>query len=341
MAIAQKKKQGLGRGLGALLGDAPVLDDTRPPSRPDAARPETAASSAPQDANSGSGAQAVAPALAGARQVPIEYLAPNPDQPRRIFNEDAIAELAASLKARGMLQPILVRPRGENAYEIVAGERRWRAAQKAQLHVVTVIIRNLTDEQTAEIALIENVQRVDLNPAEEAEAYQRLSDVYGRTQEDIAKAVGKSRSHIANLMRLLNLPPAAMEALKSGAVSMGHARALLAAPQPDEALKVVIARELSVRETERLCQRLANGDSAGPAKDGSSQTESAASDAKKPAKPLSKDADTRALENDLAAALGLEVAIDHSRKGSGEVSIRYLTLDQLDDICRRLMQAGI
>lgn len=329
-STAQKKKSGLGRGLGALLGDGPVSS--------------AVAGDAPANGAGAGGVEpssqpsAVAAREAGPVLLPIEYLHANPDQPRRIFNEDAIAELAASLKARGMLQPVLVRPTGPNAYEIVAGERRWRAAQRAQLHEVPVIIRTLTDEQTAEIALIENVQRVDLNPAEEAEAYQRLSDVYGRTQDDIAKAVGKSRSHIANLMRLLNLPSGALTALKTGEISMGHARALLAAPKPDEALAFVLKRNLSVRETEKLCQTLA-GNNSKPSP-GTDERDGKATPDKKPSTGL-KDADTRALENDLAAALGLEVAIDHSKKGSGEVLIRYLTLDQLDDICRRLMAAGV
>lgn len=346
-STAQKKNSGLGRGLGALLGDAPATDSGSRASAHGSAR-----SAGPSDGSAGgpSGTNASASADVGggdhralsedgAGLIPIEYLNANPDQPRRLFNDDAIAELAASLKARGMLQPILVRPVAKNAYEIVAGERRWRAAQKAQLHEVPVIIRKLTDEQTAEIALIENVQRVDLNPVEEAEAYHRLSDVYGRSQEEIAKAVGKSRSHIANLMRLLQLPPGAMEALKAGTITMGHARALLAAPKPDDALAFVINKGLSVRETEKLCQTLANG----AGKDTSVEGKKPQTDDKtaKPARSLSKDADTRALENDLAAALGLEVALDHSKKGSGEVSIRYQTLDQLDDICRRLMQAGI
>lgn len=178
MAAAEKKKshnKGLGRGLDALLGDAP------------SARPVQS------DGD-------------GKRELPIEFLRPSSSQPRRIFDKTAIQELAASIKARGILQPILVRPKGADRYEIVAGERRWRAAQKAHLHNVAVIIRDLTDEQAAEIALIENVQRVDLNPVEEARAYNRLADSYGRTQEDISKVVGKSRSHVANMMRLINLP---------------------------------------------------------------------------------------------------------------------------------------
>ncbi|MEO1137767.1 MAG: ParB/RepB/Spo0J family partition protein, partial [Pseudomonadota bacterium] len=226
--------KGLGRGLDALLGDAPVA----------------------RKVEDGAGKSAPAGDRAGApgprRELPIEHLKPNSDQPRRRFDKDAIEELAASISAKGMLQPILVRPKGTDRFEIVAGERRWRAAQKAKLHKVPVIIRELTDEETAEIALIENVQRVDLNPVEEAAAYERLSDVHGRTQEQIAKAVGKSRSHVANIMRLLGLPRPALDALSSGAITMGHARALLGADAPANALRLVLKNDYSVRQTEAL-----------------------------------------------------------------------------------------
>lgn len=311
MATATRKKglgKGLGRGLDALLGDAPV---------------------------SRKGADEPAAAPGPRRELPIEHLQPNPDQPRRAFAEDAIEELAASIKIRGLLQPILVRPRGPEAYEIVAGERRWRAAQKARLHKVPVVVRELTDEETAEIALIENVQRVDLSPIEEAEAYHRLAGAYGRTQEDIAKAVGKSRSHVANIMRLANLPEKARIALGAGEISMGHARALLAADDPDRACAQVLKNGWSVRETEAYVRKSAGGEKKPPAP-------GAAGRASSP-KPSggAKDADTRAAERELASILGLEVDIDHSRKGAGTVTIKYLTLDQLDDICRRLMGSGV
>ena len=306
MAVAAKKKQqnkGLGRGLDALLGDAPA-----PKASARAAGPK--------------------------RELPIEHLQPNARQPRRIFDKEAIAELATSIKTRGLLQPILVRPIDGGRYEIVAGERRWRAAQKAKLHDVPVIIRELSDEAAAEIALIENVQRVDLNPVEEAAAYHRLSNDYGRTQEDIAKAVGKSRSHVANIMRLLNLPQKALDALGAGALTMGHARALLAASKPEAVCALVLSKGLSVRQTEALIREAeTRAGRGGPGKKEKSKEKSISS---KPA----KDADTRALERDLSAILGLEVAIDHSKKGSGSLKIDYLTLDQLDDICRRLMGAG-
>ncbi|WP_425410503.1 ParB/RepB/Spo0J family partition protein [Hyphococcus sp.] len=314
MAVAAKKKsgnKGLGRGLDALLGDAP--------------RPRKTAENAAEAGDAQAGPK---------RELPIEYLKANADQPRRVFDKDAIDELAASIAAKGLLQPILVRPKGKDNYEIVAGERRWRAAQKAKLHNVPVIIRELTDEEAAEIALIENVQRVDLNPVEEAAAYRRLAQTYGRTQDDIAKAVGKSRSHVANIMRLLNLPQKAIDALSSGAITMGHARALLGSSAPAEAFTIVLKRDLSVRETESLV-REAEKEIRDPGARGKDKNKAKTKTSSSP-----KDADTRALERDLSAILGLEVAIDHSRKGAGALTLNYLTLDQLDDICRRLMGAN-
>ena len=180
----------------------------------------------------------------GKREIPIEFLSANKDQPRKLFKKEQIQELADSITKRGLLQPILVRPKGDDEYEIVAGERRWRAAQKAKLHKVPVIIRELTDEEAAEIALIENVQRVDLNPLEEAQAYLRLAETYGRTQEEIAKAVGKSRSHVANIIRMLKLPPRAHQALANGDISMGHARAILGADDPLKVFERVQANQL-------------------------------------------------------------------------------------------------
>ncbi len=304
MAVAAKKKshsKGLGRGLDALLGDAPSARVS-----------EKAAAPGPR------------------RELPTAFLKPNPDQPRQQFDEDAINDLARSIEARGLLQPILVRPMGRDDYQIVAGERRWRAAQKAKLHNVPVIIRELTDEETAEIALIENVQRVDLNPIEEARAYHRLADDFGRKQDEIAKAVGKSRSHVANIMRLLNLPDAGLKALGAGEISMGHARALLAHANPAAALKQILDRGLSVRETEALVRaegvRATPSGTSGTKKTGGKTTGSG-----------SGDSDTRALERDLSAILGLDVSIAHSKKGAGSVTVDYLNLDQLDDICRRLM----
>jgi ParB family chromosome partitioning protein len=313
---AAKKHKGLGRGLDALMGDAPMRRD---------------------DGRREGAGDADAPGARGARPsatLPIEFLKANPTQPRRVFSDDAIAELAASLKNRGMLQPILVRPKGRDAYEIVAGERRWRAAQKAGLHEVPVVIRELSDAETAEIALIENIQRVDLSPLEEAAAYARLAEVYKRTQEEIAEAVGKSRSHVANMMRLSALPAKCRAALEEGEITAGHARALLGAKKPDEALAAVIRQGLNVRDTERFVKRLSLGGA-------EAMTPAPAREPAKPSVPGKKDADTRALENDLSAALGLEVAIDHKPKGSGVVSISYRTLDQLDDVCKRLMGTGV
>lgn len=317
MAASAKKKassKGLGRGLDALLGDAPSARASSK-DKPD---------------------QELVPA-GPRRELPIEFLSPNPEQPRRVFDQDAIDELAGSVAARGLLQPILVRPTGKDAYEIVAGERRWRAAQKAKLHTVPVIIRELTDQETAEIALIENVQRVDLNPVEEARAYHRLADHYQRTQDDIAKAVGKSRSHVANIMRLTGLPDGVLDALGAGEISMGHARALLSVKNPEAACKRVIADDMSVRDVEALARaHSAKGDRNGSTGSGASSPQTAN---KKPASP--KDADTRALERDLSAILGLDVAITHSKKGAGQITVDYQNLDQLDDLCRRLMGAGV
>jgi len=310
MAAAKKSKgqtKGLGRGLDALLGDAPKK----------------------READIKTAARERSPA-----ELPIEFLTANAAQPRKVFNEDAMKELTASIKARGMIAPILVRPMGRDKYEIVAGERRWRAAQKAKLHHVPVIIRTLTDAESAEISLIENVQRVDLNPVEEAEAYQRLADAYGRTQEEIARAVGKSRSHVANIMRLLGLPPKTRNALNLGVISMGHARALLACEAPDIYLDAVIEENLSVRDTERLVQMDA------PRARGKKPAGKGAAPAR-PSAPGSKDADTRSIERDLAIALGLEVEINHKPKGAGAMTIKYRNLDQLDDICRRLTGAGV
>lgn len=309
MAVATKKKsqnKGLGRGLDALLGDAPKEKTAAAPAREPAAK----------------------------RELPIEHLTPNKDQPRKTFTKESINELAASILARGLLQPILVRPLGVNNYEIVAGERRWRAAQKAKLHNVPVIIRKLTDQQAAEISLIENVQRVDLNPVEEARAYQQLAERHNRTQDQISKAVGKSRSHVANIMRLVNLPGRSLEALSSGEITMGHARALLGCSDPDWACAMVLKNKLSVRDAERLVRDFEANKAE---KSGAKSTAS-----EKTAKPQqAKDADTRALENDLAAMLGLEVEITHKGKGAGAITVTYRTLDQLDDLCRRLMGAGV
>ena len=329
-----KKSRGLGRGLDALLGERPskidhtqdapravTTEKARRPVMP--AKPHTGPYIDHDETN---------PDIAPDNVVPIEYIRANPTQPRKNFDGDALNDLAASIKSTGLLQPILVRPikdapKDAPRFEIVAGERRWRAAQKAGLHKVPVVIRSLDDQQTAEIALIENVQRVDLNPMEEAEAYHHLSKTYARSQEEIAQAVGKSRSHVANMMRLTGLTKAAREALANGVISAGHARALLSSPESALHLSETISKGLNVRQLEALIKRDGetefNNKSGSKPKDRKTET--------------TKDADTRALERDLAEAVGLEVSINHSAGGKGQVTVSYLDLDQLDDVCRRLM----
>jgi len=314
-----KPTRGLGRGLDALLGDAGLAP----------ARAEAGPERAPFEGASDN-ALGVGPPNRRLMTLPIEFLKPNPNQPRKTFGKAEIEDLSESIKARGLIQPILVRPIAHEHYEIVAGERRWRAAQLAMVPDLPVIIRQLSDEAAAEIALIENVQRVDLNPIEEAAAYQRLVEVHGRTQEQIAGAVGKSRSHIANLIRLMSLPDKARAALEEGRISAGHARALLGARNPEAALETVLRRGLNVRDTERLVKE-----------EGAAPAPAIAREPAKPSVPGKKDADTRALEGDLAAALGLEIAIDHKPKGSGTLTIAYRSLDQLDDVCKRLMGQGV
>lgn len=309
--LSSKKQRGLGRGLDALLGDTGKASKKSKDSRSDNAED-----------------------MRGTQEIPIEFIRANPDQPRQIFNDDAISELADSIKARGVLQPILVRPLSKAVdgarFEIVAGERRWRAAQKAQLHKVPVLVRDLSDTQTAEIALIENVQRVDLNPLEEAEAYQHLCDTHKRTQQEVADAVGKSRSHIANILRLLDLPERVRRGLRENKISMGHARALLASTHVDADYLTILAKNLSVRQTEALV------------KNSKSTVKKVKPNQADPSKPAGhKDADTRALERNLAEALGLEVVIDHQKSGSGQVTVNYLNLDQLDEVCRRLMGSAV
>ena len=286
----QKLPSNLGRGLAALLGD-----ETEDYTTPDRDRP--------------------------AKQVPVEFLHPSSLQPRRHFDEEAIKALADSIRENGVLQPILVRrdPERPNDYEIVAGERRWRAAQVAQLHEVPIVVRELSDGETLQLALIENVQREDLSALEEAEGYRRLMEEFSYTQETLASVIGKSRSHIANTLRLLKLPEGVRDLLATGQISAGHGRALLTAPAPEALARKVVAKGLSVRETERL----ADGK-----KDKSPAKKSAAS-------PAGKDSNTQALERDLSALLGLKVSINFRGSG-GELVIHYNTLDQLDDVLHRL-----
>ena len=285
----RNERRGLGRGLSALMADVGVTGagGEGRPRRPDLA-------------------------------VPVESLAPNPDQPRRDFDPAALEELAASIRTKGIIQPLIVRPRGEG-YEIVAGERRWRAAQLAQLHEVPVLVREFSDTEVLEIAIIENIQRADLNAIEEAMGYRQLMDRFGHTQERLAEALSKSRSHIANLLRLLTLPDEVQRHLREGRLTAGHARALITAPDPAALARQVIAKGLSVRETEALARKVVAPKS-GPAA---------------PARP-EKDADTRALEGDLTATLGMPVSIEHKGQDGGLLTIRYRDLDQLDRLCQRL-----
>jgi ParB family transcriptional regulator, chromosome partitioning protein len=285
---SRKPRPGLGRGLSALLGDA-------------AAEPAT---------------NAAGEAQPGLRILPVSALSPLPGQPRRHFDEDALEDLARSIAARGLLQPIVVRPHGKD-YQIVAGERRWRAAQRARLHEVPVIVRELDDAETMEIALVENIQREDLNAIEEAEAYRKLIDAFGHTQEALARLVHKSRSHVSNLLRLLELPAPVRELVVEGTLSMGHARALIGAPDPAALAQKVVEGGLSVRDVEKLARA---------AKPGAARAATAAP---------TRDADLEALERQLGDLLGLGIRIAFSEKG-GTLTVSYSTLDQLDMVCQRL-----
>ncbi len=263
-----------------------------------------------------------------AKDVPIEKIHPNANQPRRHFNEDALEELSESIRSNGVLQPILVRDHGERSgeYEIVAGERRWRAAQRAQLHQVPVVIREIDDGQALELALVENLQREDLMALEEADAYHHLMETFGYTQEALAKDLGKSRSHIANTLRLRALPDAVKALLEEGELRAGHARALLSADQPETLARQIVRKRLSVRQVERIIQqqKLRQGAKARAPK-------------AMPKSGVEKDPDTIALERDLSDMLGLKVTIDFQNEG-GALTIRYKTLEQLDDVLRRLNQ---
>jgi ParB family chromosome partitioning protein len=284
------RKHGLGRGLSALLGDS--------------------IAEAPVSGASERGT------TTGVRMLPVSAMAPHPGQPRRHFDEAALYDLAESIAARGLIQPIVVRPHG-HSYQIVAGERRWRAAQRARLHEVPVLVRELTDAETMEIALVENIQREDLNAIEEAEAYSRLIGEFGHTQEALAKLVHKSRSHVANLLRLLDLPAPIRRMVIEGSIEMGHARALIGAPDAERLARIVAEKGLSVRETEKLARE------AKPASQ------------RKGDEGTGRNADIAALERQLGDVLGLNVKIAHGPKG-GALTLAYSTLDQLDMVCQRL-----
>jgi len=292
----KRERSGLGRGLSALMADI-----------------ETPAAE---------GNAAQAPTERGPRLIPIEQISANPDQPRRSFAPEALNELAASIREKGIIQPLILRPDPQKTdhFQIVAGERRWRAAQQAQLHEVPALVRAFDDTEVLEVAIIENIQRADLNALEEAQGYQQLIDRFDHTQEQLAQAMGKSRSHIANLLRLLALPDPIQDMLRRGDLSAGHARALLTAKDPLGLARKAVAEQLSVRQVERLAKLVEGEKKTGP----------------KASKP-SKDADTIALEGDLSASLGMPVSIDHdTATGKGRVSISYNDLAALDDLMRRL-----
>ncbi len=289
MNTQNRQQRGLGRGLSALMADVavdgqPAVSDRRE-----------------------------------LRRVPIDRIEANPDQPRRSFDDAALADLAASIREKGVVQPLVVRPHPDRAdnFQIVAGERRWRAAQIAQQHELPVIVREFDDREVIEVAIIENVQRSNLNPIEEAAGYRQLVDRFGHTQERLSEALGKSRSHIANLLRLLHLPQEVQDMVVDGQLTAGHARALITSPDPVVLARQVAERHLSVRDTENLARK-------GPSAPNQRRQQAA------------KDADTAALESDLAAATGLKVSIDHRHDGAGVLTLRYRSLEQLDDLCRRI-----
>ena len=282
-----KRKKGLGRGLSSLLSEA----TTTSPAKSDGA-------------------------------VAIDLITPNPDQPRQSFPPAEMQELTESIRRNGILQPLLLRPHPDQPgkYQIIAGERRWRAAQAAQLHEAPAVIRNLSDRDVLEIAIIENIQRADLNPIDEAAGYAQLIEKFSYTQVQLAEAMGKSRPYIANMLRLMTLPEQVREFVASGALSAGHARALITAENPAALAQRVISEGLSVRQTETLAKHIAQPPST------------------KPRNAPTKDADTKVLEADISAALGLKVVIEHKGESGGHVSIKYKSLDELDGICQLLSQ---
>lgn len=294
--MTKNERRGLGRGLSALMADVHL------------AGPEQMA--APRKAE---------------LHLPVEKLEPNPQQPRLDFKQDELESLADSIRQKGVIQPLIVRRKpGRDAYEIVAGERRWRAAQLAQLHEVPVVVRELSDTEVLEVAIIENIQRADLNAIEEALGFRQLMTRFGHTQEKLAEALSKSRSHVANLLRLLTLPTDVQDLVRDGKLSAGHARALIGSPRASELAAQIVAKGLSVREVEKLMKAEAAPKTA----------------AKAPANSSEKDADTRALEADLSANLQMQVKIDHvPGQDAGQITIRYGSLEDLDMLCQILSQA--
>ena len=284
MTDRKTERRGLGRGLSALMAEVSVSSDTQNSER------------------------------LREQSLPVEKLVANPDQPRRHFDDTALAELAMSIREKGVIQPLIVRPKGD-MFEIVAGERRWRAAQRAQVHEVPVIIREFTDTEVLEVGIIENIQRADLNPVEEAMGYRALIERFGHTQEHLSQAMGKSRSHIANLMRLLSLPAEVQAMLREGKLTAGHARALITAEDPAMLARKVVLEGLSVRQTESLLKTAPS------------------TNKKAKSTTFSKDADTRALESDLSATLGMSVDLDYAGGGKGKVTISFKNMEQLDRLC--------
>jgi len=301
MANRKNERRGLGRGLSALMADVGI------------------------DAPNNDGAPTQTPSRTNLQMLAVESIVPNPGQPRRTFAHEPLQELASSIREKGVLQPLVVRqaPGDDGIFEIVAGERRWRAAQLAQLTEVPAVVRDFSEQEMLEVAIIENIQREELNAIEEAAGYRQLIDRFGHTQEKVAEALGKSRSHIANLLRLLTLPDGVKDMVVAGKISAGHARAMITAEDPMALARRVYANGLSVRETEQLARHVTV-----PKRDPSKM----AADARQ------KDADTRALEEDLSANLGMSVVIDHRAGGEGRVTIQYQTLDQLDQLCQVLSQ---
>ena len=298
MAERKSKSRGLGRGLSSLMGDL---------------------NNEPLTSNENSESQTIE------KIVPVEKIYPNPNQPRKSFQEEKLIELANSIKTKGIVQPLIVRKKKgtKESFEIVAGERRWRAAQRAQIHELPVIIKEFTDIEVLEIAIIENVQRADLNPIEEALGYKNLMENFDHTQDGLSKEIGKSRSHIANLLRLLNLPSAVQELLISGQLTAGHARALVTCDNPLAIAKQIISLGLSVRDAERLAKNLSE-------KKVSNKTQT-----------KEKPADTVVLEADLSAALKMKVSINHEEgKEKGFISITYKSLDELDRISEVILNGS-
>ena len=317
----RKAQRGLGRGLSALIGDAAAPKVAVNPATPDSTPNSTP----------GAGSDSVGKAAgSGFIYVGIDTLKPGAFQPRKVFDKDELSALAASVEKSGVLQPLLVRPI-DDGYEIIAGERRWRAAQMARLHQVPVIVQPVNDVTALEIGLVENVQRADLNPIEEAEGYQRLIDEFAYTQAELAETIGKSRSHIANLLRLTGAPQAIKQALGAGTISMGHARALLGLSEAEKQsadviagmVKQIIKDGMSVRAVERLVAAQATKPK-GTGGGDKTTTE--------------KSADTKQLEKQLADRLGLGVSLDDKGKKGGDVRISYKTLEQLDALIARLMR---